>query len=293
MIVMMFMLMTVVIVIMIVVVMMMFVFVLLVNALFVSLCPACGSNSFFKIIGLCVEDIGNSNFAVVGFDYLSLRLKRPYHSLDSAKLVGSYLVYLVEDNSRAEFYLLNEKVRNVLFADVISEKIITAAEFARHSECINNRNYVVKTADSRVTLVYLALKNRNGLCDRERLTNTACLDKNIVELARFDKVCDLIHQIDLKCAADTAVGKRNEVVVLLCNSAALLDKLRINVYFADIVDDNSGFITLLIVQNVVDKCSFSCAEVTCEKCDRHEWSFCHIYHPFRIFFVQIIFYHKG
>ena len=294
----MFMLVVIVVIIMVMVMLMfiMLIFVMIfVCALFISLSPASRCDSLFKIIAVCVEDIGNIYLAEACFDYSCLGLESLDHSLYSCQLLLCYLIYLVENDSCAELDLLNEKILDILFAHIFVEKSIAAAELGRHAECVNNCNDVVQTADSGLTLVNLALQNGNGLCDRQRLADTACFDEQVIKLACLDKVCDLIHKIDFKCAADAAVGKGNEVIVLLSNSAALLDKLRINVYLADIIYDNSALIALLIVEDVIDKSCFSCAQIACKQGNGYEiFLLCHIYLPFMVIihFYRITVYHS-
>ena len=159
----MFMLMIVVIIVVIVVVvMMMLMFVLIFLACFLKcLCPACGSCCFFKVICTCVENIGNSYLAEAYLNNSCLGLEDFNHSLNSAKLLGCYLVHLVDDNCGAELDLLDKKIFDILFVNVFLKKIVAAAKFGSHSQRINNGNDVVKTADRRILLVSLAFKDRN------------------------------------------------------------------------------------------------------------------------------------
>ena len=45
-----------------------------------------------------------------------------------------------------------------------------------------------------------------------------------------------------------------------------MNKLCVNIYFTDIVYDNGTLVALLIAEDMVDKSSFACTEITCKKC---------------------------
>ena len=168
---------------------MMFVFILimivmlvfLVFVLIVSLCPACRTCSFFKVIKICIENVANAYLTVVSLNNFSLWLKSSDHSLNSAELLLIYHINFVENDSRTELNLLNNKAFNVFFVNIVFKKIVAAAKLCSHSECVNNSYNVVKTADSRSAFLFVTLKYSNRLCNREWLADTACLNENIIK----------------------------------------------------------------------------------------------------------------
>ena len=71
----------------------------------------------------------------------------------------------------------------------------------------------------------------------------------------------LIDEIGLKRAADTAVLQRHERIILLRHYSALLNERSINIHFADIIDDNGKANTFVVGKNTVQKCRFSRTEI--------------------------------
>jgi hypothetical protein len=80
---------------------------------------------------------------------------------------------------------------------------------------------------------------------------------------------ELLNEVHLERAADTAVLQGDERVVLLGHNPALLDKGSIDIHFTDIIDDNGEENTFIITQDTVEQRCFSATQIACDEQDRY------------------------
>ena len=157
-----------------------------------------------------------------------------FHALN---LIFGHFRHFVEQHDVTEFYLLDEQVLNVLLINVFPFEVVTTGELALHPECIHDRHDAIETRGAVLGVFRVHLRDgRDRAGDGLRLADTAGLDHDVVELPRFDQIGELIDQIHLECAADTAVLQGHQTFVFLGHDAALLNQRRIDIHFAYVVD---------------------------------------------------------
>ena len=71
----------------------------------------------------------------------------------------------------------------------------------------------------------------------------------------------------LEGAAEASVCHRNDACCV-CDLCSISNEFCINVYFANVIDDDCNFISFLIGKNLVHESCFSCSEISAEQCDR-------------------------
>ena len=63
---------------------------------------------------------------------------------------------------------------------------------------------------------------------------------------------NLFYEIHLERATDAAVLQSHEAFVFLSHNAALLDEVRVDVDFADIIHDDGKFNAALVGENTIE-----------------------------------------
>ena len=183
---------------------------------------------------------------------------------------------LVHHDGVAEFNLLDEEVRDVLFFEVVRKELLAAGEFVGEACDVHHRYDVVEVAGEGATVAALQLATRHadGLRDRHGLANTASLDEDVVELVHLEELGNLFQKVGLQGAADASVGKRHHLAgIFLRDVSALLDERLVDVHFADVVHDDGDVVTLLVVEHKVQEGRLSGSEVTGEQRYRYRFHF--------------------
>ena len=209
----------------------------------------------FKIKTLCVQNILNCNITVTCLNHLYVRLKRLHHRVNFFHFVRRYKVFLVDNQRRAEFNLLDKQGLNILLIHIFFKKRITAGKFVHQTLCVNNAYNVVKPSVTNLL---------NRLCNRHRFANSACFNQNVVKAFLCNKIFNLLDKIRLERTADTAVLKSDDAacvgdVCAFCNQAF------INVYFADVIYDNGNFVSFLVGKDFVHQSRFAGTKIAAQK----------------------------
>ena len=195
---------------------------------------------------VCFDDVYSR---VEDFDYLANFLE----------LVFRYKILLVDDKCRTEFNLLNKEAFDVFFSHCfLCEKFVTACKFIDKTCGINNADNVVKLS------VFDEFK---FLGDWHWFTYAGSFDHDVVEFSALDEIFDVLDHIALEGAAEASVCHRNDACCV-CDLCSISNEFCINVYFANVIDDDCNFISFLIGKNLVHESCFSCSEISAEQCDR-------------------------
>ena len=101
--------------------------------------------------------------------------------------------------------------------------------------------------------------------DRLRLTDTAGLDDDIVELLHHDDLVQLLDEVHLQGAADATILQGHQTVVLLPYHATFFNQVGIDVHLAYVVDNHGEFNAFTVVQYLVDHSGLAATEVTSEQ----------------------------
>ena len=229
-----------------------FIMVIFVNISIQLLYPCGGGSDLVEVEVVGIEDLADCHLTVGSLNDLCLGLERADDLFDIDQLFLSDEVDLVEDDGVAELDLLDQQVLDILIVDIVIQESAAAAEFTAQSSRVNDGHDVVQTAElGQSGIVVGAVEHRDGLRDRDRLTDARSLDQDVIELLLLYQAEDLLDQIGLESTADTAVLERYKVLVLLIDDAALLDQLSVDVDLADIVDDDGDLIALLVVEHMI------------------------------------------
>ena len=93
----------------------------------------------------------------------------------------------------------------------------------------------------------------DGLRDGRRLADAARLDGDVVEALHAGDFLQLRHEVHLQRAADAAVLQGHEAVVRLPHDAALLDQVRVDIHFAQVIDDHRELDAATVRQDPVQE----------------------------------------
>ena len=223
-----------------------------------------------------VEDFVQVKFAVVTFDNLRLGLQGADNGLDAAQFLGCHFGYLVEHDDVAEFDLLDDQAFDVFLVQMRFLQVLATGELALHPHRIDHRRHTVEHRDAILHIFESEGRNRaDGLGDGFRFANAAGLDDDVVEFLACGDFHQLLDQVVFQRTADAAVLQGDQALVLLAHDAALLDQVRIDVHFADIIHDHREADALAVVQDSIDQGGFSAAEITGQQQDRN---FLQIFH---------------
>ena len=173
---------------------------------------------------------------------------------------------LVKEYDVAELYLLDNEVGDVVFGKCLACKVQAAVKLVLKPDCIHDGadavEFDVLAVGGCVGELPVAAYGLGNGC---RLADAACLDYDVVEAACLVYVLELLDEVHLQVAADTAVLQCYQRVVLLVDDAALLYEIGIDVDLAYIVYDNSEFYSLVIVEYAVEQGCLSAAQIACDE----------------------------
>lgn len=116
----------------------------------------------------------------------------------------------------------------------------------------------------------------DGLSNRFRFADAACLNHDIIETVAFHKVEKLVHEVHLEGAANAAVLEGNEIVVALSFETVACNEACIDVYFADIIDDYGKADSFSVVEYFIEKRGLAASEIACDQQDRRNFGISHI-----------------
>ena len=228
--------------------------------------PSGRSSHAFEVEHTGVEDAVKVDASVVAFDDFGSRLQGLDDLLDASQFFGFHFRSLVQQDDVAEFDLLDDKVFDILLVDVLARQVVAAGKLALHAQGVDYGNDAVQPADA-VSGIHAAHRRygADGLGNRLGLADAACFDDDVVEALHLQYVAYLFYQVHLQRTADAAVLQGYQAVVLLAYNAAFLDEVGVDIYFADVVDDDGKLDAAFVGQNLVDQCGLSTAQITGEQ----------------------------
>ncbi len=209
--------------------------------------PTCRACNIVVIKEIGVKNLLKRHVAEVALYNLRLWLEGTDNRLDSLPFLRRNLGRLVQKHNVAELNLLNEKVLDVLLADVIHHEGVSAVELALHPHSVDHSHDAVKPCCAVFRVKPSKRRDAaDGARNRLRFADAARLDYEVVELLHTGDFVNLLNQVALQGAADATVLKCHETLVLLSHNAALLDEVSINVHFAYVVDYHSETYSLFV-----------------------------------------------
>ena len=226
--------------------------------IFVAFClnlldPSSRCGHGFPVKLTCVDNLVEVYVTVVALEDFSLWLYGFDDVLQLVEVFGFHLSSLVEQDDVAELYLLDDERRQIFLVDVVLHQVVAACKLVFHSQSVHNGNDAVESQHSVLDVLRTESRNRaDGLCDRRRLADAACLNDNVVELLHVDDFLELFHEVHLQRTADASVLQSHERVVFLSYHASLFYEGSIDVHLADIVDDDCKLDAFLVSQNLVE-----------------------------------------
>ena len=213
-----------------------------------------------------MQNLVQFHIAIVALNDFGLGLDGTDNLLDFSQFLLRNLRSLVQQNHVAELNLLDNQILNILLIDVLAQQIVTVLELITHTKGINHRNDAVELYVAILDVLRSQRRNAaNSLGDRRRFADTAGLNDDIVEAVHTGNVAQLLHQVHLQGATDATVLQSNQRIVLLTYYSTLLYQVGIDVHLADIIDYHSKLNTLLILQDAIQQCSLTTAQITRQK----------------------------
>ena len=117
---------------------------ILMDIAFQSSYPACSGFSLPEVKHVSAKEFLDIYFGVVALYDLGFGLNLTYNLLDFFEGFRLDLGYLVQEDDVAELNLLDDKVFNILFPEILALQALTAAELVSQSQCIDNCDQAVK-----------------------------------------------------------------------------------------------------------------------------------------------------
>ena len=187
----------VIIVMVVVMVVMFFLFVFIM--MFFEFCnPCCRTCYLVEVEHVGVDDAVKSYVTIVALDDFSFGLYGTYDLADASELFGCDVCCLIEQYDITEFYLLDDKILDVVFVKVLIHQFIAATEFVLHTKGIYYGYDAIEFGYA--VLDVLSSHSRNGtdgLCDGCRFADTAGFNYDIVEAVLGDDVGKLLNKVHL------------------------------------------------------------------------------------------------
>ena len=210
-----------------------------------------------------VDELVQFHVAIVTFDDFRSRLEGMDDVTDALPFGRFHFRGLVQQHKVAEFYLLDDKVLDVFFADVLAGQVVAAGKFTLQAECVDNGYDAVQFGCSIACVGFShARDGADGLRNRFRLADTAGFDDDVVEAVHLQDIVQLFHQVHLQGAADASVLERYQAVVFLAHDASFLDKVGIDVHFTDVVHDDGELDAPFVGKDVVYQGCFPATQIT-------------------------------
>ena len=181
------------------------------------------------------------------FDYLANLLE----------FIFSDKILLVDYESRTEFNLLNQKRLDV-FLVPFAKKLVSACKFIHKAGCIDDTDHVVQLS------VPYQLK---FLGNRHWFAYAGSLNHYVIILSACNDFFNVLCKRTLQRTADASVGKRYDVA-RIGDFCTVGNQFCIDIHFTDVVYDYGNLVSLLIAQNLIQKCRLSCSKIPAQKCHR-------------------------
>ena len=170
---------------------------------------------------------------------------------------------LVEQNDIAELNLLNHKVFDIFFIDILAHQVAAALKFIFQTQSIYHGADAVEARHAVLHIFRAERRDRiDGLCYRHRLAYTTRLYHYIVEAIHRSNVAQLLHKVHLERAAYTAVLQSHQAIVLGAHHATTLYQVGIDVHLSYIVYYHRKAYAATIVQYSVHQCCLTAAKVS-------------------------------
>ena len=106
--------------------------------------PACPGLGLTEVKSIGIQQLLYIDIGIITLDNLRLGLDFTDNLLDLCKRLGLDFGSLVQKNDVAELNLLNDKVFNVFFTQVLAFQLFSATEFVRHPQCIHDGDNAVQ-----------------------------------------------------------------------------------------------------------------------------------------------------
>ncbi len=241
--------------------------------------PCRGGCDILEVKHSCAEDFVEIHIGVVAVDDFRLWLDGADNGAYAPRLLGSDLGNLVEEYHIAELNLLYHKIFDILLTLDGALQPVAAVKLALHPERVDHGNYAVEARQcAPLGCVGHSRHRADGLGYGGWLADAARLDDDVVKPARPGQLRELVDEVGLQGAADTSILQGNEVsvILLLPYHAPFLDKRRVNVDLADIVDNHRETYSFLIAQYPVEQGGLAAAEIPREQ--QHRYFFPFHYH---------------
>ena len=106
--------------------------------------PACPGLCLTEVKSIGIQQLLYIDIGIIALDNLRLGLDFTNNLLYLGKRLGLDFGSLVQKNDVAELNLLNDKVFNVFFTQVLAFQLFSATEFVRHPQCIHDGDNAVQ-----------------------------------------------------------------------------------------------------------------------------------------------------
>ena len=238
----------------------------IVGIAFDGLDPARRSSYAFKIEVVGVDQTVEVYIAVVASDDFGLGLQLAQNGFDVVKFLCADLRCLVEQNHVAELYLLNNQTCKVVLGHLLLVEIVAARKFVAQAQGVHYGHHGVEFGNAIGGQVGVhAGVGTDGLSDGGRFADAAGLDYDVVEALLCHNVAELLHEVHFECAADATVLQGYKAVVAFAHNAALCYEACVDVYLANVVDNDGKFDAFLVRKYAVEQGGFATAQIACEQ----------------------------
>ena len=146
---------------------------------------------------------------------------------------------LVQQNDVAELDLFDNKILDVFFVDIAFCERVSAVEFVEKSEGVDNSHYAVELGQRTVVIFRYKTGYRiDCLRNRFGFAYSAGFYDYIVEIACGNELAELFDEVHFQCAADAAVLKCDEVLLIFLSYYTFFSyQRRVDIHFSDVVHD--------------------------------------------------------
>lgn len=220
-------------------------------------CGRCGG--LVKIEEVSVENIRQVNVAEIAIDNSCRGLDGADCCTDSLSLLRGHLRDFIEENNVAELHLADHKTLDIVIVDIGSAKGLTEGKLVAQTQGVDHRGY---TVEADFSSWYIELGHSvYALRDRLRLTHAACLYDKVVKTSGSHYIGNLTDEVFLERAADAAVLEGDKRGVVKPDYTSAGHEVGIDVYLAEVVDDDGEACASAVVEYAVKQRGLSAAEV--------------------------------